>query len=270
MPDGKSDSQGRDVRQSGRLRGTMIFLLRTRMPVLVIVALAVAACGCNENRKTDRRSEKPGSTPSGSDANPAEEPADQLSPMATILCLRELRSAGRYSAIERHLRPGQRVAVMTQLRAGDRLVATARLLRRRVEERFGLAAAQEFDYRAAGNVLGVFSNDVTLVSEQITADRARVTFQVASRLPLESVDLVRSENRWVLVADPIDGVPEQLYELADLLERLADAVQRDQITLPELRSQLALRQRPILRRIQELVKAADPASDERESGQPTR
>jgi hypothetical protein len=236
----------------------------------MIAPAVIAVSGCNDNRKTDGGSETPGSVRSASGANPAEVPGGQFSPMATILRLREWRSTGRYSAIERHLRPGQRVAVMTQLRAGDRLVATARLLRRRVEERFGLAAAQEFDYRAAGNVLGVFSNDVTLVSEHIAGDRARVTFQVGGRLPLASVDLVRSENRWFLVADPIDGVPEQLYELGDLLESLADAVQRDQLTLPELRRQLALRQRPILRRIQELVKAAAPAPNEGESGQPTR
>jgi len=176
--------------------------------------------------------------------------------------MRQLRLAGRYRDLEPFLLPEQLPAVLAQIRAVDRLHATANVLRHRVDQRFGLSAAQEFDYRQAANILGPLSPDVELLREDAAGDRAIVTFQVAGRLPIESAELVYRDGGWQLDADPVAGVPEQILKLADLLERMADALTRRGYSVEQLRDELELRTRPILRRLQTLVdQHAHPTAD---------
>ena len=147
-----------------------------------------------------------------------------LGPMETLRLLRRIQPAGDLAGIEPFLLADQRELVIAQIRAVDRLIDATALLRTRLEKRFGLGAAQDFDYGQVANILGVLSRDVTLLAETIQDERARVTFQVADRVPLEAVEMVRRGDRWLLVVDPIAGVPEEIEKLAAVIAEVADGV----------------------------------------------
>lgn len=228
-----------------------------------IASLCAATVGCDADGGSTPRTAHAGQ-PAQEDASSAPRAVAGLSPMETILRLRAFRERGRYSRIERFLLPEQRTAVLSQLRAVDRLIATARLLQRRVRTHLGTGAAQSFaHYAQVGNIIGVFSDDVTLLDEHVDGASARVTFQVAGRLPLGTVSMTRDRDRWLLNADPIDGVPEQLLKLAGMLERLADRVVEEGLSAETLHREIALRQSGILRRLEKLVADAEDASGER-------
>lgn len=220
--------------------------------------LLLLPLGCDaEHRPTPSRTDARQPLPQP-DLPTAGSAPDNLGPTETVERLRDYRFTGRYSLIEPFLLPEQRSAVIAQIRAVDRLHAAAKMLRRRVRHRLGMAAAQEFDFRQVANLLGVFSPDVTLLTERIDVDRATVSFQVADRIPLDAAEMLRRENHWVLVSDPIDGVPDELLKLALLLERIADQVNGNDLTVDELRREIKLRQAPILRRLKKLVTSATP------------
>lgn len=202
------------------------------------------------------QSSGPGAPATAGDAEAAIVPEDRT-PLQTIEVLRAWRSRGEFSKIEDFCLPDQRAAVIAQLRAVDRLVAAGRALQNRVREHMGLAASQTFaPYSQLENISGVFSTDVELLAEHIDVDRADVTFQVAGRIPTESVSMVRRGDRWMIVADPISGVPEELLRLTSLLQRMTDLVTGDKgITADELRHEIAVRQSPILRRLNALISA---------------
>lgn len=186
----------------------------------------------------------------------------RLTPMETIRLLRDYRDRGQYSKIEPFIASTQRTAVIAQFRAVERLIAATRLLQNRVKEHLGTAAGQSFArYAQVGNIIGVFSRDVTLLNEQVDGHRARVTFQVADRLPLDSVSMTRERDRWVVNAEPIDGVPEQLLKLAFMLERFAERVVSERLTQDELHREIDLRQSGVMRRLRKLVSQASSAHD---------
>lgn len=185
-------------------------------------------------------------------ATPTAHPST-LGPMETLQLLRKHQPAGDHAGIEPFLLADQRDLVIAQMCAVDRLVDATAVLRARIEERFGLGAAQDFDYGQVANILGVLSRDVTLLTETVQDARARVTFQVADRVPLESAEMVRRDHRWLLVVDPIEGVPEEIEKLAAVIAEVADAVRDGAYTVTNLRREIDRRQAPILRRLSELV-----------------
>lgn len=185
-------------------------------------------------------------------ATPTAHPST-LGPMETLRLLRRHRPAGDLSGIEPFLLADQRELVIAQIRAVDRLIDATVVLRTHLEERFGLGTAQDFDYGQVGNILGVLSRDVTLLAETVQDGRARVTFQVADRVPLESVEMVRRDDRWLLVVDPIAGVPEEIEKLAAVIAEVADRVGDGTYVATDLRREIDRRQAPILRRLAELV-----------------
>lgn len=198
----------------------------------------------------------------GAEADTEVVPASRLSdlsPMGTVELLRTYREKRLYREIEPFVLLEQRATVIAQLRAVDRLVLTSGLLQQRIKKHLGLAVAQEFRYDQVANIVGIFSRNVTLLTQRINGDRATITYQVAAQLPIETAKFVRRNNRWVLLADPIPGVPEQILKLADLMERMARRIERKPLTAEELRHDLRLRQTPILRRIQRLITEAQAA-----------
>ncbi len=222
----------------------------------LLIATAALVAGCDDQPSPVPRRARAGQ-PTPQPTGTAESGIADLSPIETIHLLRDYRASGRYSKIEPFLLPEQRSLVIAHLRAVDRLVVATRLLRNRVREQMGTAAAQSFArYAQVGNIVGVFSTDAELLDEHLHQDRARVSFQIDDRIPLESVEMIRNTDRWVLVADPVPGVPEQLIRLAFLLERMADRAAQGNITSDELHHDIALRQSPIMRRLKKLISQA--------------
>lgn len=219
-------------------------MIRKTQKILCLAALLSAGSltACDSNSRPQR------ARAAASSAHPA-----TLGPMETLRLLRLHRAAGDHAGMSPFLLADQRDAVIAQIRAVDRLVDATALLRLRVEERFGLGVAQDFDYGQAANILGVLSRDVTLLTETVQGESARVTYQVADRVPLEVAELVRRDDRWVLVADPIEGMPEEIAKLADVIADVAGGVRARAQTAIEVRREIDRRQAPILRRLGELT-----------------
>ncbi len=188
---------------------------------------------------------------------PRSEPSAQPlpGPRDSLQSLRQARLERRYSDLGDYLMAEQSDEVLAFVRAADRLTVAANLLRRRAVERWGLAAAELLDYRDVSHILGVLSRDVTLTSERIETDRAFVNFQLADRLPLQTAEMRRVKGRWVLVCDPVTGVAEEIVKLAGLLEQVAGEISQGERSADDVRSDLNLRQTPIVRRLTRLLDA---------------
>lgn len=177
-----------------------------------------------------------------------------LSPIETLRLLRSHRDAGRFDQLHPHLLPEQRRYVIDLIQAVDRLDRGNDVLQAAVTRRFGPATARMFDRSEVRNAIGVFSADVELLTERISGDDAVVVIQVADRVPLIEVHVVRHEDRWVLRTDPpIPGMAAELAKLADALIATARRLDQEKLTLPELRRELALREAATGHRLEELT-----------------
>lgn len=213
--------------------------------------LGIALCGACERQapvstpQTARADEK---TPTGS------EPASPTwSPSRTIEHIRQCRRDGRLTEIEAFLLPDQRVAVLDHLLAVDDVVSAHRTLNQVIRERIGAGSATTFDADALANVVGVFSPNLEVVDETIDGDRATVTICVAGRLPLERVEMLRRDGRWVLRTDPpVPALTVEFRKLAQAARRVTLELRTRPLTADDLQRELRLRQKPILERIREL------------------
>ena len=177
-----------------------------------------------------------------------------LSPIDTLRLLRAHRAAGRFDQLRPNLLPEQRLYVIDLIQAVDRLDRGNDVLQASVTRRFGPATARMFDRSGARNAIGVFSADVELLTERISGDAAVVVIQVADRVPLIEVHVIRREDRWVLRTDPpIPGMAAELAKLADALVATARRLDQEKLTLPELRRELSLREAAVGRRLEELT-----------------
>ena len=178
-------------------------------------------------------------------------------PLDTLRRVRHYRLGGRVSAIAPHLVPEQRDAVIEHILSVDELTAAGESLKVRVDRVLGAGSADAFDRTAVANALGPFSRDVECVSEVIKGDTAVVRIRVAGRLPLVDVNLIRGDKRWLIQTDPpVPGVSAELRKLARAIERVAYEAEDRQLSAEQIEKELALRQRPILERIDQLVRAA--------------
>ncbi len=179
---------------------------------------------------------------------------DVESPMELVRRARVLRLAGRLDDLGAVVDPRQSRHVVSLLYALDRLELANRSLALAVKKQFGTAVAREFDHRALVNAAGVFSRDVELISQRIDGDRATVTFQIAKRVPLEEVRLVRLDGDWrIRTDDPIPEATREIGRLAEGLTAVARLVGRGNMTVAKLRSELHWREAPIGRRLAELA-----------------
>lgn len=157
--------------------------------------------------------------------------------------------------------PEQQAAVVDLMLAVDALVDANRALQRVLTERLGPSQALAFDRSRARNAIGVLSADIRIVDERIEGERAVVTVQVAERLPLEEVTLVRRASGWRVQTDPpIPGLSEELLALARVLEEVARRVEEKNMTYEEVRDELARRQAPIGERLAALLNREEESS----------
>ena len=128
-----------------------------------------------------------------------------------------------------------------------------------ITKRLGRASARAFDRSQAANVIGVFSRDVEVLDARVQGDNAVVTIQVADRLPLEEVELVRRDGKWIIRTDPpIAGLAGELRKLADVLVAVARMVDDREMTAAQIKRELDLRQAPIGRRLAVLMDETPP------------
>ncbi len=215
-----------------------------------ILSLALLAASCDRSVSED--------APLGADPSvrvaKRTHTDDILSPVETVRRVHRHRIAGQIGSIEPYLLPDQRPAVVELIQSVDRLEWANDALQAAVTERFGRASALAFDRSEVANIVGVFSHDVEIVDERLEGDQAVVTIQVADRVPLEEVKLVRRGDRWLIQTDtPIPGMAKELRRLADVFVDAARRVKRDGQTVAELREELKAQQAPIIRRLAALT-----------------
>ena len=187
--------------------------------------------------------------------NPASR-SERLSPSEVVRTVHEHRLAGRLGALLELVVAEQRPHVLDLLHAADQLAHADRVLHAAVERQFGSAAATQFDHTAVADSFGVFSRRVEIITESIHGNRATVAIQVAGRVPLENVQLVRAGGAWRIHTDPpIPEIPKLLRDLARTMSDAARDIERKPWPADTLRAELARRQKPILARIRELTAA---------------
>ncbi len=177
-----------------------------------------------------------------------------LTPSDTVCRVHELRTSGKLEWLGEHLVPEQREHNLDLIHATDRLLSANRVLQAAITEHLGPATAAAFDRSRTANAIGVFSTEVEVLSQRVEGNRATVTIQVADRVPLENVHLVRDVNRWLIRTDPpIPEVSAQMGKLADVLIRTARRLADERMTAAELVRELESQQAPIGRRLTELL-----------------
>lgn len=212
-----------------------------------LIAAAILASACTEQ-------DRPAADRSG-DPQPRAGAPEALTPREVVQRVHAHRTAGRLGAVAPHLLPQQRREVIELLLAVDELTQADRVLAGAVTARFGSASAQRFDHTAVINSVGVFSRDVDVIQEDRAGDRAVVTIQVAGRVPLEQVELVRVNGAWMIETDPpIPEIPVLIRKLAATFIDVARTMQRDAWDIDRVQTELARRQSPILARIDELTR----------------
>lgn len=185
--------------------------------------------------------------------------ASDLSPIEVVRRVHEYRLAGRLGLVAQHVLPDQRPHVLQLIRAVDRLLQANQALQAAVTNHIGPASAEGFDRSQVANIIGVFSNEVEILDQRLDGEVAVVTVQVARRVPLDEVTLVRLEDRWLIQTDPpIPGVADELRRLAEVLLDAARMLDKQAMTPIELKKELDLREASIGRRITALTRKPPP------------
>ncbi len=223
-----------------------------RWSAAIVGAVALTLVSCDSS---DTSRSAPAPTSAEKDASTAKLNRSDLSATQTVKQVHEYRLSGRLSLLESHLLAEQRPFVIELIQAVDRLVGANEVLKEAVGRHLGPASAGGFDRSQLANAIGVLSRDVEVLDERIEGDTAKVTIQVAGRVPLDEVRLVRQDERWVIKTDPpIPGVAEEVRRLADALIDTARMLDKQPMTAMELKKELDLREASIGRRLTELTK----------------
>jgi hypothetical protein len=200
----------------------------------------------------------------------------ELSPAEVVRAAHAARWSGRQAELLALIVAEQRGAVLELVLAVDQLIAAEDVLQEALRATIGEGSAERFrQRRQVANIIGPFSRDVEIISERSEAEQAEVMIQVAGRVPLERVDLVRPGSNWLIrTDDPIPGLAAALSELAAVTRRFASDVVRGRMKAEALERELALRQTPVLRRVAQLTADAEgkrvaekqPQRDQRSEG----
>ncbi|MCP4590347.1 MAG: hypothetical protein GY842_06370 [bacterium] len=231
----------------------------------MLVAVTMVSCALvpSSGCRPERPPERPAVAVEAAVAIPPPVPDERLTPLETVRRAHEIRRAGRLRELTRFVVPEQCEALADYLLAADELTAAGESLKARITEAVGVGSADAYDRTGVANALGPFSREVTCVSEHLTGDRAVVRISVGGRLPLEEVELVRRDDRWMIeVGAAVPELATELRKLARTLHRVADDMERRSLTSEQVGKELALRQRPILERIQKLTDDANPAESQ--------
>lgn len=217
--------------------------------VVLLLSLLPAAPACNRTES--------------SSAKPVDPPANHLpagrSPLQVVKDAHAHRLAGRLDLLSECLVSEQSASVVELVRSVDELIAADEALHAALAEGYGTGVAGTFQRPGLANIIGVFSRDVEIVSEQVRGGRVDVAVQIAGRIPLDYVELVRHDGRWLMRTDPpIPGLAEELSDLARVLSSLSREIFHHRYTLQRFEEEYRLRTSGVLRRIKALLSEAPP------------
>jgi len=221
-----------------------------RSVVITLAMLGIVSVGGCERDASSFRADGDSST------NVADSGVDHghLSPIETVRRARQHRLMGELGRLEECLIVEQRKAVVDLVISVDRLATANDALTLATRQHLGAATAETVNRPGLANIIGVFSRDVELIDEHVSGEKAVVTIQVAGRIPLEEVELVHRQGRWLIQTDPpVEGMTDALRRHADTLTDLARAVRAGKYNASSLVRELEAREVSSGRRINELL-----------------
>ena len=226
----------------------------------IIIAFAAVAtslfCVSGCERSTSRDSKEGSAT---SDSAATSRLSRPQTPTEVVERTRLHRLAGELGLMDKYIIEEQREAVVDLVQSVDQLIAANAVLVSAIRDHIGPGTAEAVDRPGVKNIAGVLSHDVEIISEHIEGDRAIVTVQIAKRVPLEKVELIRREGHWLIKTDaPIRGVARELRNLAEVLADVADGVRDKRYDAGSLLRELKAREAPIGRRLADLNPDAIP------------
>jgi hypothetical protein len=203
----------------------------------VAVLLVGMVFGCKPQSE-DTATQKPAATPD---------------PVATLDALRRCHQSRQYRQLEPLVVADRRNELVEALMGVDQLLAANRRLKELVAERIGTETVPWWDLSLIENGLGPFSRDIDVVASRVDELHARVTIQVAKRVPLLHIEFAREPaGSWRYIPDaPISGMGQRLRELARSLDSLADQIRNNGVTPEQFERRFRQQVLPLLQAIGE-------------------
>jgi hypothetical protein len=179
-------------------------------------------------------------------------------PAGTIEQLRGWRAARRYREMEPYIDPPGRIHFIDTLAAMDQVLAANRQAMKAIAELWGEHRVLAWDLSGLGAHLGVFSDEVSLIREDVDGDEATVIYQVGRTVPLNTARLRRIEGRWVyLPGDSTAEFPRAMQRLARTLGEVAEAIYTQRMPPDRIDQEYRLRVVPRLQALHEAGAATD-------------
>ncbi len=179
------------------------------------------------------------------------------SPAACVRRVNDLRQSGRLEELLELVVEDQRSATYELIKAVDQLILENRVLQMKIKAAGGTATADLFDRSGVANLGGVFAQDVRVVRQELSGKTSVVTIQVADQLPLSTVTVAKQQGQWLIQPDPpIPGVLDELHNLSKAMHRVGQAVEREPMTVKQIKKEMEMWLTPVMRRLRACIEAS--------------
>jgi len=121
-------------------------------------------------------------------------------------------------AIEDMIVESHRTAITRLLTAVDGVLAADESLHKRVLNKYGVSLPESWNLGVMRDNLGLFSTNVTFISETVSGNTAVVTIQEGDHVPLVHARFVNLDGNWLHEPDPVSPA------VSDALDRLAETI----------------------------------------------
>jgi hypothetical protein len=186
---------------------------RSRAYRIIVAFLSCAAViGCERKPRHDAAKVRP------------DDPA-ALAPAEWARRIHGLHQARDYAALAACIVRDRRAETMALIRAVDAVIDANRHLTDVSEKRYSGPAAETWNLASMDNCLGVFSREISIISQSFKGDRATVTLQEGSNVPLVHAEFQLHDGRWLLRPEEMPtALQRELMALARILWELSDLV----------------------------------------------
>ena len=141
-----------------------------------------------------------------------------LSPTEVAQKLGELHRSSQYEEMAKLIAPEGRQSTVDVIRAVDDVLSANAFLKKTAETQYRGPVVEARNLEPMANNLGLFSRDVTILSQRFVGETAYVTLQEGENVPLIHAEFVFQDGRWLYRPEktPV-GVARELVNLANIL-----------------------------------------------------
>lgn len=238
----------------------------TYIPLLIIAAILAAATWTARitTQPASAMATSPGMPASSASSvtrviNPVADENSNRSPMEIARAIHAARTARGDGDIGEYVVESGRQELVRFLSAVDDVIAADVSLHERVKKTLGVSLPRDWNMRVIEDNLGLFSTNVSFISESIKGDEAEVTIQEGCHVPLVHARFVRMDGRWLHEPEAIPaGVVPALSQLAAVIRDVEKSVEEG-APFESLADAFTFR---IMPRIQDVARAGENASAE--------